>query len=79
MQPFLKGNIHPRFWGWVEGTGTPFGMLAEMLAAGLNPNVNFGEQSPVYVELQVLDWCKQMTVIRQRPPDSLWAAGRRPI
>src|SRR5215831_7509856 len=60
VQPFLKGNIHPRFWGWVEGTGTPFGMLAEMLAAGLNPNVNFGEQAPVYVELQVLDWLKQM-------------------
>lgn len=60
VQPFLKGNTHPRFWGWVEGTGTPFGMLAEMLAAGLNPNVNFGEQSPIYVELQVLDWCKQM-------------------
>lgn len=60
VQPFLKGNIHPRFWGWVEGTGTPFGMFAELLAAGLNPNVNFGDQSPVYVEMQVLDWCKQM-------------------
>src|SRR5215216_4952740 len=60
VQPYLKGNIHPCFWGWVEGTGTPFGMLAEMLAAGLNPNVNFGEQSPVYVELQVLDWFKEM-------------------
>jgi aromatic-L-amino-acid/L-tryptophan decarboxylase len=60
VQPYLKGNTHPRFWGWVEGTGTPFGMLAELLAAGLNPNVNFGEQSPVYVELQVLDWFKEM-------------------
>lgn len=58
--PYLRGNTHPRFWAWVEGTGTPFGMLAEMLAATLNSNVSFGEQSPVYVELQVLDWCKQM-------------------
>ena len=33
------GNIHPRFWGWVMGTGTPFTALAEMLAAGMNPNV----------------------------------------
>ena len=30
--PYPTGNIHPRFWGWVMGTGTPFGMLAEMLA-----------------------------------------------
>ncbi len=58
--PFPNGNQHPRFWGWVHGTGTPFGMLAEMLAAGMNPNVGFGEQSAVYVEKQVIDWCKEM-------------------
>ena len=37
------GNIHPRFWGWVMGNGTPLGMLAEMLAAGMNPNMGGGE------------------------------------
>ncbi|HKZ03526.1 MAG TPA: pyridoxal-dependent decarboxylase [Pyrinomonadaceae bacterium] len=58
--PFPNGNQHPRFWGWVHGTGTPFGMLAEMLAAGMNPNAGFGEQSAVYVEKQVIDWCKEM-------------------
>ena len=21
--PYPTGNIHPRFWGWVMGTGTP--------------------------------------------------------
>ena len=31
--PYPTGNGHPRFWGWVMGTGTPTGMLAEMLAA----------------------------------------------
>jgi len=54
------GNIHPRFWGWVIGTGTVTGMLAEMLAAGMNPNLGGGDQVPAYVEAQVLDWCKQM-------------------
>ena len=37
--PYPLGNIHPRFWGWVVGSGTPFGILAEMLAATMNPNV----------------------------------------
>lgn len=60
VRPYLRGNLHPRFWAWVEGAGTPFAALAEMLAASLNCNVSFGEQAPVYVELQVLDWCKQM-------------------
>ena len=58
--PHPMGNIHPRFWGWVIGTGTPLGMLAEMLAAGMNPNVGGADHVAVYVEAQVLDWCKEM-------------------
>src|SRR5580658_8974482 len=37
--PFAVGNAHPGFMGWVQGGGTPVGMLAEMLAAGLNANL----------------------------------------
>ena len=58
--PHPMGNIHPRFWGWVIGTGTPLGMLADMLAAGMNPNVGGADHVANYVELQVLDWCKEM-------------------
>jgi hypothetical protein len=31
--PYPTGNIHPRFWGWVMGTGTPREMLAEIRAS----------------------------------------------
>ncbi|MDQ2889730.1 MAG: aminotransferase class V-fold PLP-dependent enzyme [Gemmatimonadota bacterium] len=58
--PYATGNIHPRFWGWVMGTGTPLGMLAEMLAAGMNSNVFGGEQSACYVEEQVVTWFRDM-------------------
>jgi len=58
--PYPMGNIHPRFWGWVIGTGTPLGMLAEMLAAGMNPNAGGADHVANYVEAQVLDWCKEM-------------------
>jgi len=58
--PHPMGNIHPRFWGWVEGTGTPFGMLAEMLAAGMNPDLGAGDHVANYVEAQVMDWLKEM-------------------
>jgi aromatic-L-amino-acid decarboxylase len=58
--PHPMGNIHPRFWGWVIGTGTPLGMFADMLAAGMNPNVGGADHVANYVESQVLDWCKQM-------------------
>ncbi len=58
--PYPLGNIHPRFWGWVVGTGTPFGALAEMLAATMNPNVVGGEHIANYVEKQVIEWTKKM-------------------
>src|SRR2546425_10189376 len=37
--PYPTGNTHPRFWGWVIGTGTPVAMLADLLASGMNPQV----------------------------------------
>lgn len=58
--PYPMGNIHPRFWGWVIGTGTPLGALAELLAATMNPNVGGGDHGATYVEAQVLDWLKEM-------------------
>ncbi|MHA2182795.1 MAG: pyridoxal phosphate-dependent decarboxylase family protein, partial [Promethearchaeota archaeon] len=58
--PYPLGNIHPRFWGWVVGSGTPFGMLAELLTATMNTNVAGEEQIANYVETQVIEWTKEL-------------------
>ncbi|MFL6671847.1 MAG: pyridoxal phosphate-dependent decarboxylase family protein [Massilia sp.] len=58
--PYAVGNVHPRFMGWVHGAGTPVGMVAEMLAAGLNANVGGRDQMPVEVERQVTRWMRQL-------------------
>ncbi len=58
--PFNKNNIHPRFWSWVEGGGTPMGMLADMLASGMNANLAIGNHTPMYVEKQVIEWSKEL-------------------
>jgi aromatic-L-amino-acid/L-tryptophan decarboxylase len=58
--PFAVGNVHPGFMGWVHGGGTPVGMLAEMLAAGLNANVGGRDQVPVEVERQIAQWMRQI-------------------
>ena len=58
--PYNTNNIHPRFWAWVQGGGTPFGMLADMLASGMNANVSIGDSMPMYVEKQVINWSKEM-------------------
>ena len=58
--PYPMGNIHPRFWGWVIGTGTLNGAFAEMLAAAMNPNVGGGDHAAARVEAQVVGWCREM-------------------
>ena len=58
--PYPLGNVHPRFWAWVIGSGTPLGALAEMLAATMNPNCGGGDHVAHSVERQVIDWCKEM-------------------
>jgi aromatic-L-amino-acid decarboxylase len=59
--PHQLGNGHPRFWGWVAGTGTAMGMFAELLAAATDAvSGSFSYLSNNYVEMQVLDWCKNL-------------------
>ena len=58
--PYAVGNVHPRFMGWVHGGGTPIGMLAEMLAGGLNANVGGRDQMPLEVERQVVRWMREL-------------------
>jgi aromatic-L-amino-acid decarboxylase len=58
--PYPNGNLHPRFWGWVQGTGTPLGMMAEMLAAAMNPHLAGLNQAPALVEHQVIRWLAEL-------------------
>lgn len=58
--PYPTGNIHPRFWGWVIGTGTPVAMLADMLASGMNPQVAEFDDASAVVENQVIAWLVEL-------------------
>src|SRR5918993_2895007 len=54
--PYPTGNIHPRFWGWVMGTGTPLAALSEMLAAAMNCGCGSFDDASSLVEEQVMAW-----------------------
>jgi aromatic-L-amino-acid/L-tryptophan decarboxylase len=60
VMPYTNGNRHPRFWGWVQGNGTPLGMLADMLASGMNPHLAGFDQAPTQIEYQVLKWLTEL-------------------
>jgi glutamate/tyrosine decarboxylase-like PLP-dependent enzyme len=58
--PYAGGNLHPGFMGWVQGAGTPVGMLAEMLAGGLNANLGGRDHMPIAVEGQIVAWAREL-------------------
>ena len=60
IAPHATGNVHPGFMGWVHGGGTAVGVLAEMLAAGLNANLGGRDHMPIEVERQVIEWMRQL-------------------
>ncbi|MCO5946860.1 pyridoxal phosphate-dependent decarboxylase family protein [Mucilaginibacter flavidus] len=60
IMPYHGGNIHPAYYAWVQGTGTPMGAFADLLAGIMNANVTIGDQSAMYVDKQVINWCKQL-------------------
>jgi len=73
--PYPLGNIHPRFWGWVMGNGTPMGALSEMLAAGMNSNLGGGNHVANLVERQVIDWLKEMLGYSKKASGLLVSGG----
>jgi glutamate/tyrosine decarboxylase-like PLP-dependent enzyme len=60
VMPYPRGNNHPRFWGWVNGSGLPAGIIADLLAAAMNSSIGTFDCAPILVEAQVLGWLKEM-------------------
>jgi aromatic-L-amino-acid decarboxylase len=60
IEPYVTGNTHPMFFGWAHGAGTPYGMLAEMIAAGLNANCGGRNHIGIEVERQITRWSAEL-------------------
>ncbi len=59
--PYPTGNIHPRFWSWVGGTGTTTQLLADMVISTMNScSLGFDEAASSHVELQLVGWLKEL-------------------
>lgn len=56
IEPYVVGNTHPLFMGWVHGAGTPAGMVGEMIGAGLDANCGGRNHIGLDVERQIARW-----------------------
>lgn len=55
-------NGHPRFLGYITSSPAPIGMLADLLAAAVNPNVGSWRLAPAATEIeaQVVRWIAEL-------------------
>ena len=60
IRPYRVGNTHPRFFGWVQGTGTMPALMADIATSAMNSNCGGRDHGAIYIERQVINWCKQL-------------------
>ena len=58
VMPYATGNTHPRFFGWVHGTGLTSALLSEMVAVTMNSNLGGRDHGLNRIERAVIDWAR---------------------
>lgn len=55
-------NSHPRFWGYITAPAAPIGILGDMLASAMNPNVGSQTLAPIATEIerQTVRWIAEL-------------------
>lgn len=55
-------NGHPRFWGYITSSPTPIGILGDLVASAMNPNVGAWDLSPMAseIEAQTVRWIAEL-------------------
>ena len=55
-------NAHPRFWGYITSGPSPIGVLAELVASAVNPNVGAWKLAPAATEIeaQTVRWIAEL-------------------
>src|SRR5262245_34291298 len=55
-------NAHPRFWGYITSGPAPIGVLADLVASAVNPNVGAWKLAPVATEIeaQTIRWIAEL-------------------
>ncbi len=54
--PHTVKKVRPDFWGVVQGTGSPFGMLIDLILSG----INHGSLGMMFINHHAIDWMKEL-------------------
>ncbi|WP_039020123.1 pyridoxal phosphate-dependent decarboxylase family protein [Halocynthiibacter namhaensis] len=56
--PYHGGNTHPKFWGWVQGSGLASDLIASMASSVVNANLGGRHHGANHMERAVVDWAR---------------------
>lgn len=70
-------NGHPRFFGYITASPAPLGMLADLLASAVNPNLGAWTLAPMATEIeaQAVRWIAELTGYSQECGGLLVSGG----
>ncbi len=60
VMPYPMGNGHQRFFGWANSPPTAIGIVAELLAATMNPSCAGGDHAAIYLERATVRWLMEL-------------------
>ncbi|MFD8479507.1 pyridoxal phosphate-dependent decarboxylase family protein [Kitasatospora sp. NPDC059673] len=60
IMPHPMGNGNPRFFGWVNSSPQPAGILAALAASAMNPSSAGGDHADVHLERAVVRWMAEL-------------------
>ncbi|MGH1464983.1 MAG: pyridoxal phosphate-dependent decarboxylase family protein [Cognatishimia sp.] len=58
VMPYHAGNTHPKYWGWVQGSGLATDVTAGMVTAVMNSSSSGRNHGANYMERAVIDWAR---------------------
>lgn len=58
--PHPMGNGHPRFFGWANPSPSSMGVIADLLAAAMNPSCAGGDHAAIYIERCAVRWLMEL-------------------
>lgn len=72
IMPYPMGNGHPLFFGWVNSPPTAIGIVAELLAATMNPSCAGGDHAAIYLERATVRWLMEIMGFRRTAAWGSW-------
>lgn len=75
VMSYPMGNLHPRFWAWYMGGSNFTGALADFMAAIIGSNLGGGNHAASLVDMQVVDWLREMMGFPEGASGTLVSGG----